>query len=108
VNDPLPPPGVSQDCVFRYEQLREDALSSHRACGVGFTLFLRQGMAGWMRAGLCAAPSVPASAAPASAAPAIASSPWSCDVRAQAAAILASILLSYPTETTPCTPTCRR
>jgi len=102
VNEPLPPLGLNQDFVVRYEQLREDALSSPRASGVGFTLFLRQGMAGWMRAGSCAAPSLPAPAAPA-----IASSPWSCDVRAQAAAILASILLSYHTETTPCTPTCR-
>jgi hypothetical protein len=102
VNEPLPPLGLNQDFVVRYEQLRADALSSPRASGVGYTLFLRQGMAGWMRAGSCAAPSLPAPAAPA-----IASSPWSCDVRAQAAAILASILLSYHTETTPCTPTCR-
>jgi hypothetical protein len=35
-------------------------------------------------------------------------SAWSCEVRAQAASILAGILLSYRSETTPCTPTCRR
>jgi len=104
VNEPLPPPGLGQDFVVRYEQLRDDALSgSHRASGLGFTLFLRQGMTAWMRACSCAALPMPTSAAPAHT-----MSAWSCDVRAQAASILAGILLSYRSETTPCTPTCRR
>jgi hypothetical protein len=104
VNDPLPPLGLPQDFVVRYEQLREDALSgANRACGVGFTLFLRQGMAAWMQASSYAALPLPMSAAPTTAI-----SPWSCDVRAQAAAILAGILLSYRSETTPCMPTCRK
>jgi hypothetical protein len=104
VNEPLPPIGLPQDFVVRYEQLREDALSgANGACGVGFTLFLRQGMAAWMQAASCAARPMPMSAAPATAI-----SPWSCDVRAQAAAILAGILLSYRSETTPCLPTCRK
>jgi len=105
VNDSLPPPGRHQDVVVRYEQLREDALSgATRSSGLGFTLFLRQGMTAWMQASsTCAALPMPTSAAPP---PAI--SPWSSDVRAQAAAILAGILLSYRSETTPCMPTCRR
>jgi hypothetical protein len=104
VNDPVPPPVFGQDFVGWYEQLRHDALSgSRRASGVGLTLFLRHGTAEWMRVGSCAAPPMTESAAPP---PAI--SPWSCDVRAQAAAILAGILLSYRSEITLCMPTCRR
>lgn len=104
MNEPLPPPGLHQDFVVRYEQLREDALSAaNRASGVGFTLFLRQGMTAWMQACSCAALPLPTSAAPANT-----MSAWSCDVRAQAASILAGILLSYRSETTRCTPTCRR
>jgi hypothetical protein len=97
VNEPLPPADLRQDFVGRYEQLREDAISgASRIRGLGFTLFLRHGMAGWMRACSCAAPPLPTTAAPVSA-----SHPWSCDVRAQAAAILAGILLSYRSEATP-------
>ena len=104
MNEPIRPVG-GQDLVGRYEQLRQDALSrAVRVSGVGFTLFLRHGMAEWMRACSRAAPLIPASAS----APATALSPWSCDVRAQAATILAGILLSYRSETTPCMPTCRR
>ena len=103
MSDPLLPPVLGQDFVGRYEQLRDDALSDwHRARGVGLTLFLREGLATWMRACACAPPprSTPA--------PATAISPWSCDVRTQAASILAGILLSYRSETTPCMPTCKR
>lgn len=104
MNDPLPPPDLGQDFASRYEQLRQDALSdANRACGVGFTLFLRQGMTAWMQASSRAALPLPTSAAPVTAI-----SPWSCEVRAQAATILAGILLSYRSETTPCMPTCRK
>ena len=103
MNEPLPPSVLGQDFVGRYEQLRQDALNgSPRVRGVGLTVFLRHGTAEWMRACSCAAPPIP------EAAPATAMSPWSGDVRAQAASILASILLSYRSETTPCMPTCRR
>lgn len=103
MNASLPTPVLRQDVVIRYEQLRQDALNQwRRASGVGLTLFLREGMARWMQACACAPP--PRSEA----APAAAISPWSCDVRAQAATILAGILLSYRSETTPCMPTCRR
>ena len=103
MNEPLPPPVLAQDFVVRYEQLRQDALhGSPRIRGVGLTLFLRHGTAEWMRTCSGAALPIPASA------PATAISPWSCDVRAQAASILAGILLSYRSETTPCMPTCRR
>src|SRR5919197_3701498 len=95
VNEPLPPSVLGQDFVVRYEQLRQDALNgSPRVRGVGFTLFLRHGTTEWMRACSCAAPPMP------EAAPAIVMSPWSCDVRTQAASILAGILLSYRSETT--------
>ena len=104
MTDPLPPLGLPQDLVVRYEQLRADALNgASRASGLGFTLFLRQGMTAWMRACSCTALPVPMPAAPAHT-----MSPWSGDVRAQAAAILAAILLSYRSETTPCMPTCRK
>ena len=103
MNDPVLPPVCGQDLVGRYEQLRHDVLSrAARASGIGLTLFLRHGMAEWMRACSRAAPPIPAPA------PATAISPWSCDVRTQAASILAGILLSYRSETTPCMPTCRR
>ena len=103
MNEPVPLPVCGQDLVGRYEQLREDALSrAARASSVGLTLFLRHGMAEWMRTCSRVASPIPASAPP------MAISPWSCDVRAQAAAILAGILLSYRSETTPCRPTCRR
>ena len=103
MNEPVLPPVCGQDLAGRYEQLRLDVLNSAaRASGVGLTLFLRHGMAEWMRACSRAALPIPASA------PATAISPWSCDVRAQAASILAGILLSYRSETTPCMPTCRR
>lgn len=103
MNEPVLPPVYGPDLVGPYEQLRQDVLSrAARASSVGLTLFLRHGMAEWMRACSRAAPSIPAPA------PATAISPWSCDVRAQAASILAGILLSYRSETTPCRPTCRR
>jgi hypothetical protein len=90
--------------VVRYEQLRADVLGgASRASGLGFTLFLRQGMTAWLRAGASTARPMPMSVAPAHT-----MSAWSGDVRAQAASILAGILLSYRSETTPCTPTYRR
>ncbi|HWW84737.1 MAG TPA: hypothetical protein VNZ26_14105 [Vicinamibacterales bacterium] len=98
-----PPPGLRQDVVVRYELLRQDALSDwHGASSVGLTLFLREGMAPWMRA--CASAPPPRSQ-PASA---VVASCWSSDVRAQAASILAGILLSFRSETTPCMPTGKR
>jgi hypothetical protein len=96
-------PVLRQDVVVRYEELRQDVLSrSDSANGIGFTLFLREGMTRWMRVGACA-PS-PRSQSESTAI----INRWSCDVRAQAAAILAGILLSYRTEATPCMPTGRR
>ncbi len=98
-----PTPVLHQDVVIRYEVLRQDALSDwHGASGVGLTVFLREGMARWMQASASAPSprSQPVSA--------VAASCWSSDVRAQAASILAGILLSYRSETTPCMPTGRR
>jgi hypothetical protein len=99
----LAPPVVRQDVVVRYEELREDALSGRQgASGVGLTLFLREGMAKWIRV-VADAPS------PRSQPESITTiNGWSCDVRAQAASILAGILLSSRSETTRCTPTGRR
>ncbi len=94
---------LPQEVVVQYEQLRQDALSDrHGASGIGLTLFLRDGMAKWMQVAACAPSprSHPDSAATINR--------WSCDVRAQAASILAGILLSYRSETTRCTPTGRR
>jgi hypothetical protein len=102
VNEPLPP-GLPQDFVGRYEQLREDALSGASRGGIGFTLFLRHGMTAWMQA--CSGVALPR---PTSAAPADTMSAWSCEVRVQAASILAGILLNYRSETTSCTPTGRK
>jgi hypothetical protein len=88
---------VAQDVVARYEELRQDAFSrSDGTRGIGLTLFLREGMARWMRA----CPSVPAPRPQPESAATI--TRWSCDVRAQAAAILAGILLNFRSETTPC------
>jgi hypothetical protein len=102
VNDPVLPPVDGADLVGPYEQLRQDVLSQAARASVGVTLFLRHGMAEWIRACSRAAPSIPAPAPP------TAISPWSCDVRVEATSILAGILLSYRSETTPCKPTCRR
>ena len=94
---------LTQDVVVRYEELRQDVLSRRDgARGIGLILFLREGMARWMQAGTCA----PAPRSPSECTATI--NWWSCDVRAQAASILAGILLSYRSETTPCMPTGRR
>jgi hypothetical protein len=105
VNQTLPPPVPGEDFVVRYEQLRNDALSrSHGADGgFGLTLFLRQGMTAWMRTSSYAVtPPARESAQPGNAV-----SPLPCDVRSQAAVILAGIILSHPPETTLCQATCR-
>jgi hypothetical protein len=84
--------------VVRYEQLRNDALSRSHGAGGGFglTLFLRQGMTAWMRTSSYAViPLVRESAQPCSAV-----SPLPCDVRSQAAVILAGMILSRQPETT--------
>jgi hypothetical protein len=94
---------LRQDVVVRYEELRQDALSDWQgASGVGRTLFLREGMAKWiwMVASAPSPRSQPESAATINR--------WSCDVRAQAASILAGILLNYRSEATPCMPMGRR
>jgi hypothetical protein len=96
-------PVLRQDVVVRYEELRQDILSRTEGVnGIGFTLFLREGMARWMGVAACA-PS-PRSQSETTAT----FNRWSCDVRAQAASILAGILLSYRSEATPCMPTGRR
>lgn len=93
----LPTPVLRQDVVVRYEELRQDALSDWQgASGVGLTLFLREGMAKWIRVA-ADAPSPRSQPEPSTTI-----NRWSCDVRAQAASILAGILLSYRSEATPC------
>jgi hypothetical protein len=97
-----PQPIAGEDWVVRYEQLRNDSLSRAASCGCGLIVFLREGMTAWMRA---------SSGALVTPAPALAKKsllPWNtvsslpCDLRSEAAVILAGILLSYPTEATLC------
>ncbi len=106
MNEELPQSVAGEDWVARYEQLRNDVLSQATGGGFGLILFLRQGMTAWMRACACAV-HVP-SPARESVQPLNAVSALPCDVRSQAAVILAGILLSHPTETTLCKATCTR
>jgi hypothetical protein len=101
VKEALPQSVAGEDWSVRYEQLRIDVLSQAVGSGLGLVLFLRQGMTAWMRASVCAVASVPLPAGK-SALPLNAVSPLPCDVRSQAAVILAGILLSHPMETTLC------
>ena len=103
----LPQSAAGQDWVVRYEQLRNDVLSQSAGGGFGLILFLRQGMTAWMRAAACALTPAPSPTAK-SVQPLNAVSPLPCDVRSQAAVILAGILLSHPMETTLCKATCTR
>jgi hypothetical protein len=107
VNQTLPQPAAGEDWAVRYEQLRNDVLSRAAGGGFGLILFLRQGMAAWMRASSCAVTPVPPLARK-SAQPWNAISSLPCDVRSQAAVILAGILLSHPRETTLCKATCTK
>jgi hypothetical protein len=107
VNEALPQPAAGEDWVVRYEQLRKDVLSQANGGGFGLILLLRQGMTAWMRACSCALTPVPAPAGK-SVQPLNAVSSLPCDVRSQAAVILAGILLSHPMETTRCKVTCTR
>jgi hypothetical protein len=106
VNEPPPQSDAVEDWAVRYEQLRNDVLSHGVGSGFGLSILLRQGMTAWMRACTCAVP-VPLAAGK-SVQPLIAVSPLPCDVRSQAAIILAGILLTYPTETNLCKATCTR
>jgi hypothetical protein len=104
VNEDPPQPIPPQEWGTRYEQLRRDALSQGHAIsnGFGLTLFLRQGMVAWMRAG-CRAVTPPTREfvppGPLSSLP--------CDVRTQAVLILSGILLGNRSEANPCKPTCK-
>ena len=96
---------AAEDWGARYEQLRKDVLSQATGGVFGLIVFLRQGMAAWMRA--CAVPLVSAPTG-ASVRPLNAVSSLPGDVRSQAAVILAGILLHYSTEPTLCKATCTR
>jgi hypothetical protein len=101
VNEALPQSAAGEDWAVRYEQLRNDVLSQANGGGFGLILLLRQGMTAWMRAAACAPTPVPESAGKSvQSLNAVSSLP--CDVRSQAAVILAGILLSHPMETTRC------
>ena len=85
--------------VARYEQLRGDELdpSSRRALLPGRALFLRQGMAGWMRAwSTCLdKPDVRPNSTP------VANAPLPEGLRAQLAIILAGMILGQQQRCTP-------
>lgn len=107
MNEVLPQSAAGEDWTARYEQLRKDVLSQATGSGFGLIVFLRQGMIAWMRACSCALTPVPAPAAKSGQLwNAVSSLPG--DVRSQAAAILAGILLHHPTEATLCKATCTR
>jgi hypothetical protein len=105
VNEMLLQSAAAENWTACYEQLRQGVLGQATGGGFGLIVFLRQGMAAWMRA--CA---VPLAAAPtgASVPPLDAVSSLPGDVRSQAAVILAGILLHYSTEPTLCKATCTR
>jgi len=101
VKEVLPQSVAGEDWSVRYEQLRIDVLSQAAGSGLGLVLFLRQGMTAWMRASKCTVATVPLPTGK-SAQPLNAVSPLPCDVRSQAAVILAGIILSHPMETNLC------
>ena len=107
MNERLPQPAAGEDWAVRYEQLRSDVLSHAAGGGFGLILFLRQGLTAWMRASSCAVTPAPAPAKKSL-------QPWNtvsslpCDLRSEAAVILAGILLSHPTEATLCKVTCTK
>ena len=92
-----------EDCASDYEQLRGSALGIIDSRGIGFALFLRNGMAAWVHACSCGAPPANDPIPP----PATLSS-LPADVRSQAAVILASIILHRRPETTHVRLTCRK
>ena len=105
MNEALPQSVAGEDWVARYDHLRRDVLSQATGGGFGLIILLRQGMIAWMQA--CADIPVPAPARESVQHwDAISSLPG--DVRSQAAAILAGILLHHPTEATLCKATCTR
>ena len=101
MNEGPPQSAAGRDWAVRYEQLRNDVLSHAGGGGFGLILFLRQGLAAWMQASSCVDIPVPQPAKK-SVQPGNAMSSLPCDVRSQAALILAGILLSHPRETTLC------
>ena len=107
MNESLPQAAAVENWVVRYEQLRHDVLSQAIGGGFGLILFLRQGMTAWMRASACVVTPVPSPAGKA-VQPLNVVSPLPCDVRSQAAVILAGILLNHPREATLCKATCTR
>ena len=105
MNEGLLQSAAGEDWVARYEQLRNDVLNQTTGGGFGLIRFLRQGMTAWMRASAGAVTPVPALAGK-SVHNAVSSLP--CNVRSQAAVILAGILLNHSTEATLCKATCTR
>lgn len=105
MNEALPQSVAGEDWGARYEQLRKDVLSQATGGGFGLIILLRQGMIAWMRA--CAEALVPPTARE-SVRQLNAMSGLPGDVRSQAAAILAGILLHHPTEASLCKATCTR
>ena len=101
MTEALPQSAAGQEWVDRYEQLRNDVLSQSVGGGFGLIVLLRQGMTAWMRASAAALAPVPSPAGK-FVQPLNALSPLPCDVRSQAAVILAGILLRQPMETTLC------
>jgi hypothetical protein len=93
VNKDSPDGTPQQEWVAHHERLRSDALNrSHGiSSGFGLTVFLRQGMAAWMRT--CSRAVTPPVREFAQ--PGLVSS-LSCEVRTQAVFILAGILLGGP------------
>jgi hypothetical protein len=107
VKEALPQSATAEDWVTRYEQLRNDVLSDAIGGSFGLILFLRQGMSAWLRSCGYALTPVPAPAEKSI-------QPWKAvtslpgGVRAQAAIILAGILLHHPTEETLCKAICTK
>ena len=107
MNEVLPQSAAGEDWAACYEQLRNDVLSQANGGGFGLILLLRQGMTAWMRACSCALTPVPAPTGKSvHFLNAVSSLP--CDVRSQAAVILAGILLHHTTESMLCKATCTR
>ena len=96
MNPSLPSATVHQDFASHYEQLRRDVLGRASSGSVGLTLLLRQGLAAWIRACSCGASLPTRDLVP----QANVIHPLPADVRAQAAIILAGIILHSRPETT--------
>ena len=92
-----------QNFAVHYEQLRCDVLDTTGDRSIGLALFLRNGMAAWMHADSCVT-SPPAK----DAAPPTATTSSPAVARAQAAVILAGMILNYRPEKLLCQPTCRK